>query len=161
MQSHVIINSAVLLSMVERLREDSKVFKHYGYLHRSKGTDEGNTKATANDDHASKIDLILREFLDTYPQEYCPCTEIVNHTIDSGVDRGHNPCALILSRAFLGLWWHELNQDRTGDFGTMADMIGSQWAGLTIYLAEDNCVSGVIACGEGSVVLEKARAAYA
>lgn len=156
MAQKVLVDAVIFAEMLERLGEDARIFTQYGGLHEAKGTREGHEKAVANFDHATKIKTLIQTVKSA---KFEPYTDILERMIDQSYTRCDNPKAIVATTGFLQGLYRERRQDHPmADLDSWRELIGGSWTGLTIYLAADTLVTGVVVCGEGSRVLELARA---
>lgn len=88
-----------------------------------------------------------------------PYTNMLERMIDHSYTRCDNPKAIVATKGFLqGLFRERRSDHPMKTLDSWRELVGGSWTGLTIYLAEDDLVTGVVVCGEGSKVLELARA---
>ena len=150
------MDAHVFEEMLLRLREDARIFSHYGQLHDAKGTSEADEKAVSNYRHASKIRMVVEK---AKSAKFEPYTDMLNRMIDHSYTRCDNPKAIVATKGFLqGLFQERRADHPMATLDSWRELVGGSWTGLTIYLAEDALVTGVVVCGEGSRVLDLARA---
>lgn len=160
---HYLISADDLHDLMKRLSKDADIFEEYETLHLAKRTPEGTEKAAANRFHADGIrEVLSRVSKNVIGRQFKFHCDTVERLIDASYDAGHNPVAIVVSRAFLKGWHEEISgMYPLQPDSHYLDLNGGSWTGLTIYLAKDASVTGVVVVGPDSEVYAKAQAAYA